>query len=46
MGGLGLPSMKERAAELGGECMIERNAVGGTRVFAWIPLIANDMGED
>ncbi len=30
-GGLGLPSMRERAAELGGCCSIERSPAGGTR---------------
>lgn len=45
MGGLGVPSMKERAAELGGECVLEHRGSGGTRVYAWIPLTANNMGE-
>ncbi|MEW8987320.1 MAG: sensor histidine kinase, partial [Bacillus sp. (in: firmicutes)] len=39
IGGLGVPSMKERAAELGGELTIERLMEGGTRIMAWIPLI-------
>ena len=36
--GVGLQSMKERAAELGGECIIEPRPQGGTRVFAQLPL--------
>jgi signal transduction histidine kinase len=35
--GLGLRSMQERAAELGGRCVIERAAAGGTRVSARLP---------
>jgi len=37
-GGIGLYSMRERAAELGGYCSIDRPADGGTRVLAVIPL--------
>lgn len=37
-GGIGLVSIKERAAELGGHCSIERPAAGGTRVVAVLPL--------
>jgi signal transduction histidine kinase len=36
--GVGLSSMRERAAELGGECIIEQNATGGTRVVASLPF--------
>lgn len=36
--GIGLVSMRERAAELGGHCNIDRPAGGGTRVLAVIPL--------
>jgi signal transduction histidine kinase len=36
--GVGLHSMRERAAELGGVCVIERARQGGTRVAAWLPL--------
>lgn len=37
-GGIGLLSMRERAAEIGGECGIERLDEGGTRVWAVLPL--------
>jgi len=37
-GGIGLASMRERAAELGGRCSIYRSPSGGTRVTASIPL--------
>ena len=36
--GVGLASMHDRAAELGGECRIERRPGGGTRVVARLPL--------
>jgi signal transduction histidine kinase len=35
--GLGMRSMQERAAELGGRCLIEPHATGGTRVYARLP---------
>src|SRR5262245_35181099 len=35
--GLGMRSMQERAAELGGRCVIEEAASGGTRVYARLP---------
>lgn len=36
--GVGLHSMRERAAELGGECSIGCRSDGGTAVVAWLPL--------
>ncbi len=36
--GVGLTSMRERAVELGGTCLIERQAGGGTRVRVELPL--------
>ncbi|MBL8046733.1 MAG: sensor histidine kinase [Anaerolineales bacterium] len=36
--GVGLRSMRERAAELGGACRVETNASGGTYVATWLPL--------
>ncbi|WP_158885243.1 histidine kinase [Amycolatopsis anabasis] len=36
--GIGLSSMRERAAELGGEFRAEQNETGGTRVCATLPL--------
>ncbi|QOR67136.1 sensor histidine kinase [Cytobacillus suaedae] len=45
MGGIGVSSMKERAAELGGHCLIEERSEGGTRVFAWVPINTSEMGK-
>lgn len=36
--GVGMASMRERAAEIGGECYIERRTPRGTRVIAHLPL--------
>jgi two-component system, NarL family, sensor kinase len=36
--GVGLASMRERAAELGGTCSVERLPAGGTRVQACLPV--------
>jgi signal transduction histidine kinase len=37
--GMGLLSMRERAAELGGTCVVEPVVAGGTRVYACLPLL-------
>jgi two-component system, NarL family, sensor kinase len=37
-GGVGLTSMRERASELGGDCLVEADREGGTRVLATLPL--------
>jgi signal transduction histidine kinase len=36
--GVGLQSMRERAAELGGGCVVESPPGGGTLISAWLPL--------
>jgi signal transduction histidine kinase len=36
--GIGFTSIRERAAELGGECVIENNPTGGTIVRARLPI--------
>jgi signal transduction histidine kinase len=36
--GVGLFSMRERAAELGGTCDVQRVPEGGTRVLVRLPL--------
>lgn len=38
--GVGLASMSERAARLGGDCVVRRAADGGTTVLAHLPLVA------
>jgi signal transduction histidine kinase len=38
--GVGLASMRERAGELGGSCVVESMAAGGTRIVARLPLSA------
>jgi signal transduction histidine kinase len=43
--GVGLRSMKERAAELGGVCTIERGAKGGTRMFVSLPIPREEPNE-
>jgi signal transduction histidine kinase len=40
LGGHGLQTMRERAAELGGSCRIERMDGGGTRLLAVLPIPA------
>lgn len=39
MPGLGLLSMQERAAELGGTCVVETKVTGGTRVYTCVPCM-------
>ncbi len=36
--GVGLSSMRERASELGGSCVVESMPEGGTRVLVHLPL--------
>jgi signal transduction histidine kinase len=36
--GVGLTAMRERAAELGGTCVVEPAPLGGTRVLACLPI--------
>jgi signal transduction histidine kinase len=36
--GVGLNSMRERAAELGGDCIVENNPSGGMHVSARLPI--------
>ena len=36
--GVGLSSMRERAAELGGSCVVEKASKSGTRVLVRLPL--------
>ena len=40
--GVGLASMTERAAELGGWCTNGHSSTGGTRVKAWLPILIED----
>jgi signal transduction histidine kinase len=41
--GVGLLSMHERAAELGGRCVVETGGLGGALVRAWLPLGASNL---
>jgi signal transduction histidine kinase len=41
--GVGLRSMRERAAELGGSCQVMRAAEGGTRIRASLPIAPTAM---
>jgi signal transduction histidine kinase len=38
--GVGITAMVERAAELGGTCMVQSGSSGGTVVRAWLPVVA------
>jgi signal transduction histidine kinase len=40
--GVGCQSMRERASELGGEFVLEAPAGGGTRLYARLPLLAEE----
>lgn len=40
-GGIGIGSIRERASELGGHCIIERLPEGGSRVLAIIPFMGD-----
>jgi len=42
--GVGIASMRERVAELGGSCTIESPAEGGTRVLAFLPASSRAPG--
>ena len=44
--GVGLSSMHERAEELGGTCLVEALAKGGTRVYARLPLLVGRHEEN
>ncbi len=44
--GVGIASMRERVAELGGSCTIELPAEGGTRVLAFLPAGSRVPGWD
>lgn len=43
--GVGLQSMRERAAELGGVCVVEAGDAGGTCVAARLPIVLPDVPE-
>jgi signal transduction histidine kinase len=44
--GVGLTSMRERAAELGGSCLVEAVSSGRTRVRAYLPRARDEAVED
>ncbi len=44
--GVGLTSMRERADELGGSCIVEAAPAGGTRVRAFLPFAYEDAVGD
>lgn len=44
--GMGLVSMRERAAELGGNCVVGPAPTGGTRVLAQLPLSLSEEQEN
>lgn len=44
--GVGLASMRERAAELGGTCVIERLPTRGTRVMVRLPMLSSAHEEE
>jgi signal transduction histidine kinase len=43
--GVGLSSMRERASELGGTCVVESTPEGGTRVLVSLPLAKQSLKE-
>jgi signal transduction histidine kinase len=40
--GVGISAMRERAAELGGSCVLDKTVDGGTRVTARLPLVKEE----
>lgn len=41
-GGIGLKSIRDRTAELGGQCFVGRIDTGGTQVRAVLPLMQGE----